>query len=81
MIIVRKTSRTVFSSSWTRREQAERLDEWQIMARKATNCGQSTRHRYLMYQVYKEFQNTYSAAEHKMNGRSNEIIALLVWSK
>ena len=29
MIIVRKTSRTVFSSSWTRREQAERLDEWQ----------------------------------------------------
>ena len=55
MIIVRKTSRTVFSSSWTRREQAERLDEWQIMARKATNCGQSTRHRYLMYQVYKEF--------------------------
>lgn len=46
MIIVRKTShRTVFSSSWTRREQAEKLDEWQIMARKATNCGQSTRHR------------------------------------
>ena len=32
MIIVRKTSRTVFSSSWTRREQAEKLDEWQIMA-------------------------------------------------
>ena len=31
MIIVRKTSRTVFSSSWTRREQAEKLDEWQIM--------------------------------------------------
>ena len=32
MIIVRKTSRTVFSSSWTRREQAEKLDEWQNMA-------------------------------------------------
>ena len=29
MIIVRKTSCTVFSSSWTRREQAEKLDEWQ----------------------------------------------------
>lgn len=59
MIIVRRTShRTVFSSSWNRREQAEKLDEWQIMARKATNRGQSTRHRYLMYQMYKEFQNT-----------------------
>ena len=46
MIIVRKIShRTVFSSSWTRREQAEKLDEWQNQARKATNCGQSTRHR------------------------------------
>jgi len=30
MIIVRKISRTVFSSSWSRREQAEMLDEWQI---------------------------------------------------
>ena len=30
MIIVRKTShRTVFSSSWSRREQAEKLGEWQ----------------------------------------------------
>jgi len=29
MIIVRRGSRTVFSSSWSRREQAERLDEWQ----------------------------------------------------
>lgn len=29
MIIVRK-SRTVFSSSWSRRKQAEMLDEWQI---------------------------------------------------
>ena len=29
MIIVRKTSRTVFSSSWSRRKQAEMLDEWQ----------------------------------------------------
>lgn len=27
------SSRTVFSSSWTRREQAEKLDEWEIMAR------------------------------------------------
>ena len=32
MIIVRKTSRTVFSSSWSRRKQAEMLDEWQIIA-------------------------------------------------
>lgn len=35
MIIVRFTSRkshTVFSSTWSRREQAEKLDEWQIMA-------------------------------------------------
>ena len=24
--------RTVFSSSWSRRKQAEMLDEWQIMA-------------------------------------------------
>ena len=33
MIIVRKTStRIVFSSSWSRRKQAEMLDEWQIMA-------------------------------------------------
>jgi hypothetical protein len=30
MIIVRKTSRTVFSSSWSRRKQAEMLGEWQI---------------------------------------------------
>ena len=37
MIIVRKTSRTVFSSSWTRREQAEKLDEWQIMAPGSTH--------------------------------------------
>ena len=30
MIIVRRTSRrTVFSSSWSRREQAEKLGEWQ----------------------------------------------------
>lgn len=30
MISVRKTShRTVFSSSWSRREQAEKLGEWQ----------------------------------------------------
>ena len=27
-----RKSHTVFSSSWTRREQAEKLDEWQIMA-------------------------------------------------
>ena len=33
MIIVRKIStRTVFSSSWSRRKQVEMLDEWQIMA-------------------------------------------------
>ena len=33
MIIVRKTStRTVFSSSWSRRKQAEMLDEWQNIA-------------------------------------------------
>ena len=31
MIIVRKTSRTVFSSSWSRVKQAEMLDEWQII--------------------------------------------------
>ena len=32
-MVVRKTStHTVFSSSWTRREQAEKLDEWQNMA-------------------------------------------------
>ena len=30
MIIVRN-SHVVFSSSWSRREQAEKLDEWQIM--------------------------------------------------
>ena len=29
MIIVRRTSRTVFSSSWSRRKQAEMLNEWQ----------------------------------------------------
>ena len=29
MIFVRHM---VYSSSWSRREQAERLDEWQIMA-------------------------------------------------
>ena len=30
MIVVRRTSRrTVFSSSWSRREQAEKLGEWQ----------------------------------------------------
>lgn len=28
-----RSTRTVFSSSWTRREQAEKLDEWQITAR------------------------------------------------
>ena len=28
---MRKTSRTVFSSSWSRRKQAEMLDEWQII--------------------------------------------------
>ena len=32
MIVVRKISHTVFSSSWSRRKQAEMLDEWQIMA-------------------------------------------------
>ena len=33
MIIMRKIStHIVFSSSWTRREQAEKLDEWQITA-------------------------------------------------
>ena len=32
MIVVRKTStRTVFSSSWSRRKQVEMLEEWQIM--------------------------------------------------
>lgn len=33
MIIVRRNSRrVVYSSSWSRREQAEKLDEWQIIA-------------------------------------------------
>ena len=27
-----RKSRIVFSSSWSRREQAEKLDEWQITA-------------------------------------------------
>ena len=29
---ITRKSHTVFSSSWSRREQAEMLDEWQIMA-------------------------------------------------
>lgn len=33
MIIVRRNSRrVVYSSSWSRREQAEKLGEWQIIA-------------------------------------------------
>ena len=33
MIIVRRNSRrVVYSSSWSRRKQAEMLDEWQIIA-------------------------------------------------
>lgn len=40
MIIVRKTSaRTVFSSSWTRREQAEKLGEWQNQPPVSTLLG------------------------------------------
>ncbi len=40
MIIVRKTStRTIFSSSWSRRKQAEMFDEWQIMAPESTLLG------------------------------------------
>lgn len=30
MMIMRRNSRTVFSSSWSRVKQAEMLDEWQI---------------------------------------------------
>ena len=40
MIIVRFTTRkshTVFSSTWTRREQAEKLDEWQNQAPESTH--------------------------------------------
>lgn len=29
---MRKSTHVVFSSSWSRRKQAEMLDEWQIMA-------------------------------------------------
>lgn len=29
MIIVRRHSRVIYSSSWSRRKQAEMLDEWQ----------------------------------------------------
>ena len=40
MIIVRKTSsRTVFSSSWTRRKQAEMLDEWENQPPASTHLG------------------------------------------
>lgn len=47
MIIVRKTStRTVFSSSWSRRKQAEMLDEWQIMALQVLNTYEIAARRY-----------------------------------
>lgn len=32
MVIMRKSSRVIFSSSWSRVKQVESLDEWQIMA-------------------------------------------------
>ena len=47
MIIVRKTStRTVFSSSWSRRKQAEMLDEWQQIALQVLNTYEIAARRY-----------------------------------
>ena len=47
----RFSSHTVYSSSWSRRKQAEMLDEWQIMARTATNCGQIRATAFLTYSL------------------------------
>ena len=44
MIFVRKTH-TVFSSSWSRRKQAEMLDEWQNQTLGAQIAANQLRHR------------------------------------
>ena len=45
----------VFSSSWTRREQAENIDEWQIMAPKTRQIAVNTVGATAKYKVlYKE---------------------------